>query len=95
MIHRKYEYRYRNSRALVLSAGKHIMLAGRIAAPLDRHAPFIESGLTALDDLEEIMPCTEPDPLPLDERGRRRAAARAQWFASHDNPLDFHDILDT
>jgi chromosome partitioning protein len=69
-------------------------------------------GLTALDDLDEIMPCTEPDPLcltarqevrtlldtlrlPLDERGRRRAAARAQWFASHDNPLDTHDILDT
>jgi hypothetical protein len=58
MIHRKYEHRYRNSRALVLSAGKHIMLVGRIAAPLDRHAPFIESGLTALDDLDEIMPCT-------------------------------------
>ncbi len=69
-------------------------------------------GLTALDDLDEIMPCTEPDPLcltarqevrtlldtlrlPLDERGRRRAAARAQWFASCDNPLDTHEILDT
>ena len=69
-------------------------------------------GLTALDDLDDIMPCTEPDPLcltarqevrtlldslrlPLDERGRRRAAARAQWFASRDNPLDTHDILDT
>jgi len=69
-------------------------------------------GLIALDDLDEIMPFTEPDPLcltarqevrtlldtlrlPLDERGRRRAAARAQWFASHDNPLDTHDILDT
>src|SRR5713101_1816508 len=54
-------------------------------------------GLTALDDLDDIMPCTEPDPLcliarqevrtlldslrlPLDERGRRRAAARAQWL---------------
>ncbi len=69
-------------------------------------------GLTALDDLEVIMPCTEPDPLcliarqevralldtlrlPLDERGRRRAAARAQWFASRHNPLDTHDILGT
>ena len=69
-------------------------------------------GLTALDDLEDIMPCTEPDALcltarqevrtlldslrlPLDERGQRRAAARAQWLASRDNPLDTHDILDT
>jgi chromosome partitioning protein len=65
-----------------------------------------------LDDLEDIMPCVEPDPLcviarqevrtlldslrlPLDERGRRRAAARAEWFASRDNPLETHDILDT
>ncbi len=69
-------------------------------------------GLTALDDLEDIMPCVEPDSLcliarqevrtlldslrlPLDERGRRRAAARAEWFASRDNPLETHDILDT
>ena len=68
-------------------------------------------GLTALDDLDEIMPCTEPGPLcltagqevrtlldclrlPLDERGRRRAAAPAQWLASRDNPLETHDILD-
>jgi len=69
-------------------------------------------GLTALDDLEDIMPCVEPDSLcliarqevrtlldslrlPLDERGRRRAAVRAEWFASRDNPLETHDILDT
>ena len=31
--------------------------------------------------------------LPLDERGRRRAAARAEWFASLDKPLEIHDIL--
>jgi chromosome partitioning protein len=31
--------------------------------------------------------------LPLDERGRRRAAARAEWFASLDKPLETHDII--
>jgi chromosome partitioning protein len=31
--------------------------------------------------------------LPLDERGLRRAAARAEWFASVDNPLELHDII--
>jgi chromosome partitioning protein len=33
--------------------------------------------------------------LPLDERGRRRAANRAEWFAQVDRPLELHDILGT
>jgi len=32
--------------------------------------------------------------LPLDERGRRRAANRIQWFSQVDKPLEVHDILD-
>jgi chromosome partitioning protein len=31
--------------------------------------------------------------LPIDERGRRRAAARAEWRASADTPLALHDVL--
>jgi chromosome partitioning protein len=31
--------------------------------------------------------------LPIDERGRRRAEARAQWLAGADTPLELHDIL--
>jgi chromosome partitioning protein len=31
--------------------------------------------------------------LPLDERGRRRAATRAEWVSAADKPLDLHDIL--
>jgi chromosome partitioning protein len=31
--------------------------------------------------------------LPLDERGRRRAATRAEWVASADKPLELHDIV--
>lgn len=31
--------------------------------------------------------------LPLDERGRRRAANRAEWFTQADKPLEIHDII--
>ncbi len=31
--------------------------------------------------------------LPLDERGRRRARARAEWFASRDKPLQLDDFV--
>jgi len=31
--------------------------------------------------------------LPLDDRGLRRAAARAEWFAASAAPLELHDIL--
>src|SRR3954465_11518080 len=31
--------------------------------------------------------------LPLDERGRRRAANRAEWFNQVDKPLELHDII--
>ena len=67
-------------------------------------------GLTALDDLCDVVPAIDPDPshliarreihelleilkLPIDDRGRRRAAARAQWFAARTQPLDAGDIL--
>jgi chromosome partitioning protein len=30
--------------------------------------------------------------LPIDERGRRRAATRAEWFAQVDRPLESHDL---
>src|SRR5260370_785634 len=43
---------------------------------------------------QEVRTLRDSLRLPLDERGRRRAAARAQWCASRDNPLDTHDILD-
>src|SRR5207248_2720577 len=65
-------------------------------------------GLTALDELSENMPgigagalparrevqaLLEALKLPIDERGRRRAALRAAWFASHDSPLDTDALL--
>jgi chromosome partitioning protein len=43
---------------------------------------------------EEVMGLLRQLKLPLDERGRRRAASRAEWFAQVDKPLELHDILE-
>lgn len=42
---------------------------------------------------EEVTSLLRQLKLPLDERGRRRAAARAEWFAQVDRPLEIHDII--
>jgi hypothetical protein len=31
--------------------------------------------------------------LPIDERGRRRAANRAEWLNQVNKPIEFHDIV--
>ena len=41
----------------------------------------------------EVMSLVEVLRLPLDTRGKRRAAARAEWFAALENPLDVHDLV--
>jgi chromosome partitioning protein len=43
---------------------------------------------------EEVTGLLRQLKLPLDERGRRRAASRAEWFAQVDKPLEVHDILE-
>src|SRR5438270_6270555 len=42
---------------------------------------------------EEVSSLLRQLKLPLDERGRRRAANRAEWFTQVDKPLEMHDIL--
>ncbi|KJC36113.1 hypothetical protein UP09_33850 [Bradyrhizobium sp. LTSP885] len=42
---------------------------------------------------EEVMSLLRQLKLPFDERGRRRAANRAEWFNQVDKPLEVHDIL--
>jgi chromosome partitioning protein len=42
---------------------------------------------------QEVRTLLDGLKLPIDERGRRRAAARAEWFASQDKPLDTHDVI--
>jgi chromosome partitioning protein len=42
---------------------------------------------------EEVMALLDVLRLPLDERGRKRAAARAEWLVEMVKPLDTHDVL--
>lgn len=48
------------------------------------------SHVTARD---EVMSLISELKLPLDPRGQRRAAARAEWFAALQKPLDVHDLI--
>src|SRR5215510_3512111 len=41
----------------------------------------------------EVMRLIEALRLPLDPRGQRRAAARAEWFAALEKPLEIHDVI--
>jgi chromosome partitioning protein len=42
----------------------------------------------------EVMSLIEELKLPLDARGQRRAAARAEWYAALERPLDIDDVLE-
>jgi chromosome partitioning protein len=42
---------------------------------------------------EEVTALLRQLKLPLDERGRRRAANRAEWFTQVGKPLELHEIL--
>jgi chromosome partitioning protein len=41
----------------------------------------------------EVMSLIAALKLPLDARGQRRAAARAEWFAALEKPLEVHDVI--
>jgi chromosome partitioning protein len=46
--------------------------------------------VTARDEVTSLLRLLR---LPLDERGRRRAANRAEWFAQVDVALDTHGLI--
>jgi len=48
------------------------------------------SHVTARDEVRKLIEALK---LPIDERGKRRAAARAEWVASAEKPLDTHGLL--
>jgi chromosome partitioning protein len=72
---------------------------------------FYPRGVTALDDLDEepgtqpgvghamargeVTSLLRQLKLPIDGRGRRRAANRAEWFNQVNKPLEDHDIFGT
>jgi chromosome partitioning protein len=42
---------------------------------------------------QEVRALIDRLKLPLDERGRRRAAARAEWAAAREKPLELEDVV--
>lgn len=48
------------------------------------------SHVTAREEVTQLLAALK---LPLDERGRKRAAARAEWRSTADQPLELHDVL--
>ncbi len=48
------------------------------------------SHVTARDEVKMLIDALR---LPIDERGKRRAAARAEWIAAAGKPLETHDLL--
>ena len=69
-----------------LEAARSLMPAS-LDMPADSRASRIAA---ARNDASTLL---EGLKLPVDEKGRRRAAARAEWFAQADKPLDLHDIV--
>jgi chromosome partitioning protein len=60
---------------------------------LDETTLGVRPNLSHVTARQEVRLLIDALKLPLDERGRRRAAARAEWFASLDKPLDTHDLI--
>src|SRR5579864_5231553 len=48
------------------------------------------SHVTARDEVKALIDALK---LPIDERGKRRVAARAEWVAASGKPLETHDLL--
>ena len=48
------------------------------------------SHVTARDEVKGLIDALK---LPIDERGKRRAAARAEWLSAATKPLETHDLL--
>jgi len=61
--------------------------------PMDDATLGARPNLSHRSAREEVRAVLDALKLPIDEKGRRRAAARAEWFAAVDKPLDLHDII--
>src|ERR1043165_8821845 len=61
---------------------------------LDEAASGIKANLSHLTARQEVRSLIDALKLPIDEKGRPRAAARAEWLASQDKPLEIDDLLE-
>ncbi len=48
------------------------------------------SHVTAQEEVQALLAALR---LPMDEQSRRRASARAEWYATADRPIELHDLL--
>ena len=55
--------------------------------------PFSEPPACRISAAQEAKALLEALRVPIDERGWRRTAARAEWFASRDKPLEMLDVF--
>jgi chromosome partitioning protein len=60
---------------------------------LDEETLGTRPNLSHVTAREEVIALLNALCLPLSENGKRRAAARAEWFSVMDQPLQVHDII--
>lgn len=60
---------------------------------LDEATLGMRPNMSHLTAREEVIALLNTLHLPLSENGRRRAAARAEWYSVMDQPLQVHDLL--
>jgi len=60
---------------------------------LDEATLGARPSLSHLTAREEVMALLNALRLPLSENGKRRAAARAEWYSVMDQPLQVHDVI--
>ena len=60
---------------------------------LDEQTLGARPNMSHLTAREEVIGLLNSLHLPLSENGKRRAAARAEWYSVMDQPLQFHDVI--
>jgi len=60
---------------------------------LDEQTLGTRPNLSHLTAREEVVALLNALHLPLSENGKRRAAARAEWYSVMDQPLQVHDVI--
>ena len=61
---------------------------------LDEATLGTRPSMSHLTAREEVIALLNTLHLPLSENGKRRAAARAEWYSVMDQPLQVHDVID-